>query len=132
MMAPVSWYWDLDDESRAFAKRFFAKRGVMPSEFQAGAYSAVLHYLKAVQASGTDEARAVVCKMKDSPVKDFFARNASLREDGRMVHDMFLVQAKTPAESKSDWDVLKVLATVPGDEAFRPLLEGNCPLVKKP
>jgi branched-chain amino acid transport system substrate-binding protein len=132
MMAPVSWYWDLDDESRAFAKRFFAKRGVMPSEFQAGAYSAVLHYLKAVQASGTDEAKAVVRKMKDSPVKDFFARNASLREDGRMIHDMFLVQAKTPAESKSDWDVLNVLATVPGDEAFRPLLDGNCPLVKKP
>jgi len=73
MMAPVSWYWDLDDESRAFAKRFFAKRGVMPSEFQAGAYSAVLHYLKAVQASGTDEAKAVVRKMKHSPVKDFFA-----------------------------------------------------------
>ncbi len=92
----------------------------------------MLHYLKAVQASGTDEAKAVVRKMKDSPVKDFFARNASLREDGRMIHDMFLVQAKTPAESKSDWDVLKVLATVPGDEAFRPLLEGNCPLVKKP
>ena len=88
IMAPVSWYWDLDDESRAFAKRFFDKRRVMPSEFQAGAHSAVLHYLEAVQAAGTDEARAVVGKMKELPIGDFYARKARLREDGRMVHDM--------------------------------------------
>lgn len=131
LLAPVSWYWDMDDESRAFAKRFYAKRGVMPSEFQAGGYSAVLHYLKAAEASGTDEAKAVVRKMKDSPVKDFFARNARLREDGRMVHDMYLVQSKGPAESKGEWDVLKIVQTVPGDKAFRPIEEGNCPLVKK-
>ena len=131
LLAPVSWYWDMDDESRAFAKRFFDKRGVMPSEFQAGAYSAVLHYLKAAEAAGTDEAKAVVARMKASPVKDFFARNARLREDGRMVHDMYLVQAKSPEESKGDWDVLKIVQTVPGDKAFRPLAEGNCPLVSK-
>ncbi len=132
IMAPVSWYWDLDDETRVFAKRFHDKRGAMPSEFQAGAYSAVLHYLKAVQAAGTDEAKAVVRKMKELPVGDMYARHARLREDGRMVHDMYLVQAKSPSESRSDWDVLKVLATVPGDEAFRPMAEGGCPLVRKP
>ena len=132
LLAPTSWYWDLDDETRAFSKRFQEKRGGMPSEFQAGAYSAVLHYLKAVQAAGTDEAKAVVRKMKELPIADMYARHAKLREDGRMVHDMYLVQAKAPAESKSDWDVLKVLATVPGDEAFRPMAEGKCPLVKKP
>ena len=131
LLAPVSWYWDMDDESRAFAKRFFDKRGVMPSEFQAGAYSAVLHYLKAAEAAGTDEAKAVVAKMKTLPIKDFFARNAKLRQDGRMVHDMYLVQAKSPQDSKSDWDVLKIIQTVPGDKAFRPLQEGNCPLVSK-
>jgi branched-chain amino acid transport system substrate-binding protein len=132
ILAPVSWYWDMDDQSRAFAGRFFAKRGSMPSEFQAGAYSAVLHYLKAVQAAGTDEAKAVVRKMKELPASDFFARHAKLREDGRMIHDMYLVQAKSPAESKGEWDVLKILETVPGDEAFRPLAQGNCPLVTKP
>jgi len=128
LLSPVSWYWDLDDESRAFAQRFFEKRKVMPSEFQAGAYSAVLHYLKAVEAAGTDEAQAVVRKMKELPVKDFFARNAYLRADGRMVHDMYLVQAKSPAESKGEWDVLKLVQTIPGDKAFRPLKDGNCPL----
>jgi len=130
LLAPSAWYWDIDSETRAFAKRFFDKRGTMPSEFQAGAYSAVLHYLKAAEAAGTDEAKAVVRKMKDSPVKDFFARNARLREDGRMVHDMYLVQAKAPAESKGDWDMLKIVQTVPGDKAFRPIEEGKCPLAQ--
>ncbi|MGQ3027371.1 MAG: ABC transporter substrate-binding protein [Ferrovibrionaceae bacterium] len=131
LLSPVSWYWDLDDQTRAFAKRFFEKRGAMPSEFQAGAYSAVLHYLKAVDAADSDEAQTVVRKMKELPVSDFFARHASLREDGRMIHDMYLVQAKTPAESRDDWDVLKVVQTIPGDKAFRPLKDGNCPLVAK-
>jgi branched-chain amino acid transport system substrate-binding protein len=128
LLSPVSWYWDMDEQNRAFAKRFFERRGVMPSEFQAGAYSAVLHYLKAAEAAGTDEAQAVVRQMKAMPVDDFFARNATLRQDGRMVHDMYLVQAKTPAESTGAWDVLKVIQTIPGDKAFRPLKDGNCPL----
>jgi len=132
LMAPVSWYWDLDDETRAYAKRFYEKRKAMPSEFQAGAYSAVLHYLKAVQASGTDEAKTVVRKMKELPVGDMYARHAKLREDGRMVHDLYLVQAKSPSESKADWDVLQILTTIPGDEAFRPIADGGCPLIKKP
>ena len=132
LMAPVSWNWDLDDETRAYAKRFYEKRKAMPSEFQAGAYSAVLHYLKAVQASGTDEAKTVVRKMKELPVGDMYARHAKLREDGRMVHDLYLVQAKSPSESKADWDVLQILTTIPGDEAFRPIADGGCPLIKKP
>lgn len=125
------WYWDLDDQSRAFGKRFNERVGHMPTMLQAGVYSAVTHYLKAIEAANTDEAKAVVRKMKELPVHDFFAKNGKVREDGRMVHDMYLMQIKTPAESKGPWDVYKVLATVPGDEAFRPLAEGGCPLVAK-
>ncbi|HEX9489691.1 MAG TPA: ABC transporter substrate-binding protein [Stellaceae bacterium] len=101
----------------------------MPTMIHAGVYSEVTHYLKAVQAAGTDEAKAVVAKMRALPIDDFFARNGKLREDGRMVHDMYLMQVKTPAESKAEWDVYKILATVPGDQAYRPLDQGGCPLV---
>jgi branched-chain amino acid transport system substrate-binding protein len=96
----------------------------------AGVYSSVSHYLKAVKAAGTDDTQAVLAKMRETPVNDFFARNGKIRKDGRMVHDMLLVQVKTPAESKYPWDYYKVLATIPGDEAFRPLSESECPLVK--
>jgi branched-chain amino acid transport system substrate-binding protein len=103
----------------------------MPSQYQAGIYSAVTHYLKAIDGCGTDEALPVVTQMKATPVEDFFARHGRLREDGRMVHDMFLVQVKKPEASTSEWDLYEVLATIPAGEAFRPLSEGNCTFVKK-
>jgi branched-chain amino acid transport system substrate-binding protein len=124
-------YWDLNDETRAFAKRFFEKRKAMPTSLQAGVYSTVLHYLKAIQAAGTDEAKAVAAKMREIPVNDFFAKNGKVREDGRMVHDMLLVQVKKPAESKQPWDYYNVLATIPGDQVFLPLDKSECALVKK-
>ncbi|WNJ90367.1 ABC transporter substrate-binding protein [Bosea sp. 685] len=124
-------YWNQNDETRAFAKRFFEARKAMPTALQAGVYSSVMHYLKAIQAAGTDEAKAVSAKMRELPVNDFFAKNGKLREDGRMVHDMLLVQVKKPSESKAPWDYYDVLATVPGDQAFLPLAQSECPLVKK-
>lgn len=127
----AGWYWDLDDQTRAFGQKFYERNNHMPGMTQAGIYSAVLHYLKAVQAAGTDEAKAVVAKMKETPVNDAFARNGKIRDDGRMVHDMLLVQVKKPAESKKEWDYLKVLATTKGDDAFRTLADSDCPLVRK-
>ena len=127
----TGFYWDRTDETRAFAKRFFERHGAMPTMSQAGIYSAVMHYLGAIEQAKTDEAQAVVRRMKETPVNDFFAKGGKVREDGRMVHDMYLVQVKTPAESRYPWDYYKVVRTVPGDEAFRPLSESECPLVKK-
>ncbi|HET7594282.1 MAG TPA: ABC transporter substrate-binding protein [Stellaceae bacterium] len=129
MILTDGFYWDHDDGARKFSKRFFAQMQHMPTMIHAGVYSEVTHYLKAVQAAGTDEAKAVVAKMRALPIDDFFAHNGKLREDGRMVHDMYLMQVKTPAESKSEWDVYKILATVPGDQAYRPLDQGGCPLI---
>ena len=126
-----AWYWDQDEKSRAFAQRFKAKLGYMPGFIQAGVYSAVTDYLDAVKAAGTDEAKAVVARMKATPVNDMFATNGHVRADGRMAHDMYLMQVKTPAESKNEWDILKVVATIPGDESVRPLSESKCPLVAK-
>jgi branched-chain amino acid transport system substrate-binding protein len=131
MIATEGFYWDMDDATRAFSKRFFEKEGHMPTMIQAGVYSAVLHYLKAIDAAGTDEAKAVVAQMKAMPINDFFAKNGRIRDDGRMVHDMYLVQVKSPEESKNEWDLYKVLATVPGDDAYRPLAAGGCPLVQR-
>ncbi len=125
-------YWDRDDESRAFAQKFYARHKGMPSMVQAGAYSATMHYLKAVAAAGSDNADAVAAKMKEMPINDFFAKNGKIRVDGRMVHDMYLAEAKKPSESKGDWDLLKINAVIPGDQAYRPLSESVCPLVKKP
>jgi branched-chain amino acid transport system substrate-binding protein len=106
-----------------------AKAKHMPTMFQAGVYSAVMHYLKAIDATGTDDAKPVIAKMKATPVHDFFAKNGHIREDGRMVHDMYLMQVKSPAESKRQWDFYKLLATVPGDQAFRPMEQGGCKFV---
>jgi branched-chain amino acid transport system substrate-binding protein len=125
----TGFYWDLDDETRAWSKRFFERRKSMPTMTHAGVYSAVMHYLKAIQAAGTKEPLAVMQKMRDTPINDFFAKNGKLRADGRMVHDMYLVQVKAPSESKYPWDYYKVLRTIPGDQAFRPLKDGGCPLV---
>jgi branched-chain amino acid transport system substrate-binding protein len=102
----------------------------MPGMVHAGVYSAVTHYLKAIEAAGTDDADKVAAKMREMPVNDFFAKNGKVREDGRMVHDMYLVRVKKPEESKGEWDLYTIVRTIPGDEAFRPLSEGACPLVK--
>jgi branched-chain amino acid transport system substrate-binding protein len=127
----TAFYWDRDEESRAWSRRFFARFKRMPTMGQAGVYSAVRHYLRAITAAGTDEAKTVMAKLREMPVNDFFARNGRIREDGRLVHDMYFVQVKTPAESSGPWDYYKVLATIPGDKAFRPLEEGGCPLVRR-
>ncbi len=126
-----AYYWDLNDRTRAFGKRFFERMRRMPTMNQAATYSATLHYLKAVQAAGTRETRPVMAKMRATPVRDAFTDNGVLREDGRMVHSMFLFEVKKPEESKAPWDYYKVLAEVPPDQAFRPLNEGGCPLVKQ-
>ena len=127
----TGFYWDRTDESRAWSKRFFDIHGAMPTMSQAGVYSAVTHYLNAIAKVGNDSAKPVIAEMKATPVNDFFAQNGVIRDDGRMVHDMYLAQVKTPAESTGAWDYYKILGTVSGDEAFRPLSESACPLVKK-
>src|SRR4029077_7729161 len=123
--------YDMNPEARAFTDRFTKEMGRPPSFIQAGTYGAVLHYLKAVKAAGTDEAKAVLAEMKKMPINDFMTKNGKIRPDGRVIRDMYLMQAKTPEESKGEWDLVKMVATVPGDEAFRPLNEGECPLVAK-
>ena len=127
----TAFYWDRDGDSRAWSKRFFDKQGRMPTMAQASIYSAVRHYIKAIAAAGTDEARAVMVKMRELPVNDFYVKNGHVREDGRLVHDMLFAQVKTPAESGKPWDYYKVLNVIPGDQAFRPLAEGGCPLVAR-
>lgn len=125
-------YWDRTDETRAFSKRFGERMGgKMPTSIQAGVYSSVMHYMKAVKAAGTDEAKAVSAKMRELPVDDFFAHGGKVREDGRMVHDMYLVKVKSPAESKYPWDYEEIVATIKGDDIFLPLAQSSCPLVKK-
>ena len=131
MYLTTGFYWDLDDGTRAWSKRFFEKQKRMPTMVQAGQYSSVLHYLRAVQATGTDEASKVMAHMKATPIKDFFGKNGRIREDGRMVHDMYLAQVKTPAESKYPWDYYHIRQTIPAEEAFQPLAQSKCPLVKK-
>jgi branched-chain amino acid transport system substrate-binding protein len=125
-----AFYWDLNDDTRAFSKRFMDKVGHMPTMIQAGLYSATMHYLKAIDAIGTDDSAKVMAQMKATPIHDFFAKDGHIREDGRMVHDMHLFEVKKPQESKGDWDLYKLIATVPGDQAFRPIDKGGCPLVK--
>ncbi|MGJ4886944.1 ABC transporter substrate-binding protein [Bradyrhizobium sp. HKCCYLS3077] len=126
-----AYYWDLNDRTRAFGKRFFDKMKRMPTMNQAATYSATLHYLNAVKAAGTRDTKPVLAKMRETPVRDAFTDNGIVREDGRMVHSMFLFEVKKPEESKGPWDYYKVLAEVPGDQAFRPLKDGNCPYVKQ-
>lgn len=131
LLMASSFYWEMSPEARAFTDRFAAAKGMPPTMIQAGTYGATLHYLKAVKAAGTDEAKAVMAKMKEMPINDFMTRQGRIREDGRVIRDMYLMQVKTPDESKSEWDLAKIVATIPGDQAFRPLAEGGCPLVKK-
>lgn len=131
LLLTTAFYWDRTDETRKWSKRFFERMKRMPTDAQAGDYSSTLHYLKAVQAAGTDEAGAVMAKMKSTAINDLFATNGRIREDGRMVHDMYLAQVKTPAESKSPWDYFKIKAVIPAEQAFQPLSKSACPLVKK-
>ncbi|MEW6644566.1 MAG: ABC transporter substrate-binding protein [Pseudomonadota bacterium] len=131
LLLAEAFYWDLNDDTRAFSKRFTERVKRPPTSAQAGVYSSVLHYLKAVKEAGTTDSAAVMKIMKATPINDMFAKNGRIREDGRMVHDMYLFEVKTPAESKGRWDDYKLLATVPGDQAFQPLSESRCPLVKK-
>ena len=126
----TAFYWDRDEASRVWSKRFSERTGRMPGMVQAGTYSAVLHYLKAMAAAGTADGKAVADKIRELPVDDFFAKGR-VREDGRMVHDMYLVEVKTPSESKATWDYYKVLRRIPAEEAAQPLSESKCSLVKK-
>src|SRR3954447_8087771 len=130
LLLTTSFYWDMDDKTREWSKRCFAKMKRMPTMWQAGVYSSVMHYLEAVKDIGTDDPLKVGAKMREKPVEDFFSRNGRLREDNLMVHDLMLVQVKTPEESKYPWDYYKILARIPGEEAFGPP-DPACPLVKK-
>ncbi len=131
MLLTEAFYWDRDEKARAWSKRFFDRMKRMPHKGDAGDYSSTMHYLRAVQAAGTDDAAAVMAKMKDTPINDFFATNGRIRADGRMVHDMYVYEVKKPSESNYAWDYYKLIATIPAQDAFRPLSESVCPLVKK-
>jgi branched-chain amino acid transport system substrate-binding protein len=131
MYLASGWYWDLNEETRKFSKRFFEKTKKMPSMNQAGVYSSTMTYLKAVQAVGSTDAAKVMAKMKSTPINDMFAKDGKIRENGLMVHEMYLMQVKKPSESKYPWDYWHVRAIVPGEEAYLPLAKSTCPLLKK-
>ncbi len=125
-----SFYWDLDDETRAWSKRFFDKQGAMPTMVQAGVYSATLHWLRAIKAVGTVDSETVARQMRATPVDDMMTKGARIRADGQLMRDFYLFEAKKPSESKGPWDLYKLVRKIPAEEAARPLAEGGCPLVK--
>jgi len=127
----AGWYWELDDASKVFARRFFERHKAMPTAAQAAVYSGITHYLKSIAATGTDGTDAVISKMRSTPVDDFFGKGAMIREDGKLMHDFYVFEVKKPSESKGPWEYYKILATVPAREAYGPLSESECPLVKK-
>jgi branched-chain amino acid transport system substrate-binding protein len=128
----TSFYWDTNDETRAWSKRFMERSdGVLPNMLTAGTYASVLHYLKAVQAAGTDDGKAVAAKMRETRVNDFYNKDVEIRPDGRVMHKMYLMKVKSPSESKARGDFYNVLAEIPGDQAFRPLSESECPFVQR-
>ena len=131
MLYASGFYWDRDKAARDWSKRFQAKHKAMPTMDQAGAYSATMNYLKAIKAAGTDDPDAVMAKLKSMNIADFFAVNGKIRPDGRMVHDMYLMEVKKPSESKGEWDISRIIKTVPADQAFMPLSESTCSQVKK-
>jgi branched-chain amino acid transport system substrate-binding protein len=130
MIFSSPFYWDLDDKTREWSKRFVARTNKYPTMTQAGNASAVLHYLKAVQAAGTKDAAAVMAKMKEMPVDDFMTKSAPLRIDGRVEREMHVFRGKGPTETKGGWDIYKYISTNSGADAVRPMNEGACPLVK--
>ncbi|MTV14080.1 ABC transporter substrate-binding protein [Bradyrhizobium elkanii] len=132
LMLSSAFYWDLNDGTRAWSKRFIERTQKVPTMIHAGTYGAVMHYLKAVEAAGTLDGAAVAARMREMPVNDFMTKDGRIREDGRLVRDMYLFRVKSPAESKYRFDYYELLATIPGEEAFRPMEEGGCPLLTKP
>jgi branched-chain amino acid transport system substrate-binding protein len=130
LMLTEAFYWDMDEATRAWSKRFYDKMKRMPSMTQAGAYSGTMHYLKAVKAVGSKDADKVMAQMRATPINDFMTHNGTLRPDGRVLRDMYLFQVKKPEESKGEWDLYKLVETIPAAQAFRPMSEGGCPLVK--
>ncbi len=131
LMLTESFYWDMNDEARAWSRRFMARMNRMPTMPQAGVYTATMHYLRAIQATGTDNADRVAEQMRATPINDFMTRGGSIRADGRVLRDFYLFQVKTPAESTGPWDYYKLVATVPAATAARPLSEGGCTLVAR-
>lgn len=127
----TGFYWDMDDKTRAWSKRFYERHGAMPTMVQAGVYSSLMHYFEAIEKAGTDETFAVREQMGKMPVEDFFSRNGRIREDGRMVHDMYLAQVKSPDESSRKWDYYNIVSTIPAEEAFQPLSQSTCKYVNK-
>ncbi|WP_271585188.1 ABC transporter substrate-binding protein [Bradyrhizobium sp. CCBAU 45389] len=124
-------YWNMDEKTRAWSKKFYARTGVMPSMIQTGVYGAVLHYLKAISAAGGDDPAKVMPKMRELPIEDAFVHQGKLREDGRVIRDMYLARVKKPEQSKEPWDYLEIVKTVKGEDAFRPIPESKCPLLKR-
>ena len=131
MYLTEGFYWDLNAETRAWSKRYFEKHKRMPTMVQAGVYSSTMHYLNAIKAAGTDDTKTVMAKMKETPVNDFFAKNGKIREDGRHVHDFYLLQVKKPEESKAPWDYYHVRQTIPAADAVLPVAKSECPLLRK-
>jgi len=132
MYLTSSFYWDLDEKTRSFSKRFFDRIGKMPNHEQAANYSAVLHYLKAIDAAGTDDAKTVIKKMKEIPVNDFYTKGpVALRKDGRLMNDLFLFQVKAPGESTAPWDLYKTVRRIPADQAYRPIEKSECPILSQ-
>lgn len=127
----TAFYWDFNDQTRAFSKKFYAATGQMPTMVQAGMYSATMHYLNAVQAVGSADSDKVMAKMRATPINDFFAKDGRIEANGLMRHDMYLAEAKKPSESKGEWDLLKIRSVIPKEVAFQPLAQSDCPLVKK-
>lgn len=131
LLFTTGFYWDYNDETRKWSRRFYDIHKAMPTMIQAGMYFATMHYLQSIKATGTDGADAVMKKMKETEINDFFAKGGRIREDGRMIHDMYLAEAKKPSESKEEWDIMKIKRVIPRDQAFQPLSESTCPLIKK-
>jgi len=124
-----TFYWNTNEETRAWSKRFFDRRKLMPNSLNVGTYTAVLHYLNAVQVAGTVDGLRVAAEIKARPINDVMSKNGKVRADGRAIRDTYLYEVKSPAESKADWDYFTLVDTVPGDQAFRPLSASECPLI---
>ena len=127
MYVTSGWYWDLNDETRAWSKRFFDRMGKMPSMINAGVYSSIMMYTNAVRATGTDDADVIMEWLRNNPQSDMFGKNMTLRKDGRLEHDMYLMQVKKPDESNAAWDYYHVRQTIPAAEAFQPFSDSRCP-----
>lgn len=132
LMLSSAFYWDLNNETREWSKRFVDKTQKVPTMIHAGTYGAVAHYLRAVEAAGTLDGPTVAARMREMPVNDFMTKNGRIRQDGRLIRDMYLFRVKSPEESKYRFDYYELLANIPGEEAFRPMEEGGCPLLRKP